>query len=133
MTEPACHSINEGEVSCVTGQHCTCNEQKTPISLIPGKRSRTPQEMPQHLVHSKSIRSVLWMGIACLTSPCCTPLFVPFALTLLAGTPIALWLTHILGWIYGVLTLISVCSLLLAFGSFIQKPDRSSWLFKRQK
>ena len=137
MTESGCHSAPNGEALCATGQRCTCSEQQMPAPIALTKVTRsishreTPQ--PQQLMRSKSIRSVLWVGVACLTSPCCTPLFVPLALALLAGTPIALWLTAVLGWVYGILTLISVCSLLLAFRSLSRKPSGSSWFFKGQK
>ena len=52
--------------------------------------------------------------VACFTSPCCTPLIVPLAITLLAGTPVALWMSQNLGWVYGVLTVISIISFVLA-------------------
>ena len=50
------------------------------------------------------------LGVACVTSPCCTPLFVPLGLALLAGTPAAVWLSANLGWVYGGLTLVSIIS-----------------------
>lgn len=60
-------------------------------------------------------RGGILFGIACITSPCCTPLYVPLALVLLAGTPVALWLSAHIGWLYAGLTLVSVISLVLAF------------------
>ena len=60
------------------------------------------------------IRSGLMFGISVIASPCCAPLIVPLILALLAGTPIAIWLSHHIGWVYGVLTLASIIS--LAFG-----------------
>ncbi|GEM_PF-1675641 len=60
------------------------------------------------------LKSIVMFIIACFTSPCCTPLIVPLVLTLIAGTPAALWLSQNLGWVYGVLTLISLISLMLA-------------------
>jgi hypothetical protein len=59
------------------------------------------------------VRGGLMFGVACITSPCCTPLIVPIGLGLLAGTPVAAWLGANLGWVYGGLTLISVLSLIL--------------------
>jgi predicted MFS family arabinose efflux permease len=59
------------------------------------------------------IRSGLMFGIAVVASPCCAPLIVPLVLALLAGTPIAVWLSHNSGWAYGALTLISIASLVL--------------------
>ena len=61
------------------------------------------------------IRSGLMFGIACIASPCCTPLIVPLGLALLAGTPIAVWASANLGWVYGGLTLLSIVSFVLAF------------------
>jgi hypothetical protein len=61
----------------------------------------------------QKIRGGLMFGLACITSPCCTPLFVPLGLALLAGTPAAVLLTYNSGWIYGGLTLVSLVSLIL--------------------
>lgn len=58
-----------------------------------------------------TIRSGLMFGLACIFSPCCTPILVPLLIAGLAGTPLALWLGAHLGWVYGVLTLISLLSL----------------------
>ena len=52
--------------------------------------------------------------LACFTSPCCTPLFVPVIVALGAGTPAAVWISQSLGWVYGVLTVISLLSFVLA-------------------
>jgi predicted MFS family arabinose efflux permease len=52
--------------------------------------------------------------VACFTSPCCAPLYVPLALALLAGTPAAVWLTANVGWVDGALTLVSLGSLVVA-------------------
>jgi len=62
-----------------------------------------------------TVRSGALFIIACLASPCCTPLYVPLALALLAGTPTAVWLSARIGWVYGALTVVSVVSLVLAF------------------
>ena len=61
----------------------------------------------------KKIRSALAFGIACIASPCCTPLIVPLGIALLAGTPIAVWASAHLGLVYGGLTLLSIASLVL--------------------
>lgn len=58
----------------------------------------------------KRFRGIVMFGIACFTSPCCTPLIVPILITVLAGTPVAVWLGQNLGLVYGVLTLISIVS-----------------------
>ena len=59
------------------------------------------------------IRSGLMFGIAVIASPCCAPLIVPLILALLAGTPIAIWLSYHTGLVYGGLTLVSIISLVL--------------------
>lgn len=63
----------------------------------------------------KKIRSAFAFGAACIASPCCTPIIVPLALALLAGTPIAIWASANLGWVYGGLTLISIVGFVLAY------------------
>jgi len=63
----------------------------------------------------KKIRSAVAFGLACIASPCCTPLIVPLGLALLAGTPIAVWASANLGWVYGGLTLVSIGSFVLAY------------------
>lgn len=69
----------------------------------------------------KKFRGGLMLGLACLTSPCCTPLIVPLGLALLSGTPVAAWLTYHTGWIYGGLTLVSAISLVLGIRWMRQK------------
>lgn len=61
----------------------------------------------------KKIRSGLMFVVACVASPCCTPIIVPIGIALLAGTPFAVWMSANLGWVYGGLTLLSVLSLVL--------------------
>jgi hypothetical protein len=63
----------------------------------------------------KKIRSGFMFVIACVASPCCTPLIVPLGLALLAGTPIAVWASGNIGWVYGGLTLLSIASFVLAY------------------
>ena len=69
----------------------------------------------------KKIRSALAFGVACIASPCCTPLIVPLGLALLAGTPFAVWASAHLGWIYGGLTLLSIASLIIGLRWLGQK------------
>ncbi|MEO5888389.1 MAG: hypothetical protein ABIQ77_12080 [Anaerolineales bacterium] len=71
----------------------------------------------------KKIRSGFMFVIACVASPCCTPLIVPLALALLAGTPIAVWASAHLGWVYGGLTLLSITSLVLGLRWMRQKSE----------
>jgi hypothetical protein len=81
----------------------------------------------------QKIRGSLLFGMACVTSPCCTPLYVPLGLALLAGTPAAAWVAASLGWVYGGLTLVSVFSFVLAFRWWRQPaaPRRSSSMADR--
>jgi len=39
----------------------------------------------------KKIRSAAMFGVACITSPCCTPLIAPLGLAILAEMPVALF------------------------------------------
>ncbi len=71
----------------------------------------------------KKIRSGVMFGIACFTSPCCTPLIVPLGMALVAGTPVAAWLSAYLGWVYGGLTLVSLISFVIAFRWLMQRPE----------
>lgn len=69
------------------------------------------------------IRSGVMFAIACVASPCCTPLIVPISLALLAGTPVAVWTSANLGWVYGGLTLLFVLSLVLGLRWLNQKAE----------
>jgi len=69
----------------------------------------------------KKIRSGFMFVVACVASPCCTPLIVPLGLALLAGTPVAIWASAHLGWVYGGLTLLSIVSLVLGLRWLGQK------------
>ncbi len=73
----------------------------------------------------EKIRAVVMFGIACITSPCFTPLIVPLVLVLLAGTPAALWISQNVGWVYGGLTLISAISLIFGVRWMRQKSSRA--------
>jgi len=69
----------------------------------------------------KKIRSGFMFVVACVASPCCTPIIVPIGLALLAGTPVAVWASAHLGWVYGGLTILSVASLIMALRWLGQK------------
>lgn len=73
----------------------------------------------------KKVRSGVMLAIACITSPCCTPLIVPLILALLAGTPVAVWLGQNVGWVYAGLTLISIISLVLGLRWMNRSTSRS--------
>jgi hypothetical protein len=67
------------------------------------------------------MRSRTMFVIAFLCSPCCAALLMPIVLSLLAGTPAALWIGDHTSWVYGGLTLISIASLVLAI-RWLRRP-----------
>ena len=71
----------------------------------------------------KKIRSGVMFVVACIASPCCTPIIVPIVIALLAGTPLAIWLTGHIGWVYGALTVLSIVSLVLGVRWMGQKTE----------
>jgi hypothetical protein len=98
MSENCCRTTSEGHTYCVvpvlekeTG--CGCSSQ-----LNEDLQAASPPAQVNVGFWPK-IRSGLMFGVACITSPCCTPLIVPLGLALIAGTPLAAWLTHYIGWI----------------------------------
>jgi hypothetical protein len=94
----------------------TCNESKEAAS-----NKTVTFNKNQESTMWKKIRSGVMFGVACIASPCCTPILVPIAIALLAGTPVAVWLSANLGWIYGGLTVLSIISLVLGFRWMRQK------------
>ena len=120
-----CGSVTEeGAAVCVPGA-CSCSsnaKSNEAISLSLPSVSKNQKTVSQNSIQInnnqeqtmwKKIRSGLMFGVACITSPCCTPILVPIILALLAGTPVAVWLSAYVGWVYGGLTLLSVISLVL--------------------
>ena len=113
MSEQSC-TTKEGLAACTpitsSDKGCGCSSEKTmPIKLEPQKKN--------------SIQSAILFGVACITSPCCVPLIAPVILGVLAGTPLAVWLTAHVGWLYGGLTLVSAVSFLLAWRVMNQKSS----------
>jgi hypothetical protein len=130
-----CGSITaDGAAVCVPGA-CNCAsaaKSNEPISLSSPSVSENKKTVSQSILQInnnqeqtmwKKIRSGLMFGVACITSPCCTPILVPIALALLAGTPVAVWLSANVGWVYGGLTLLSMISLVLGFRWMGQKAE----------
>ena len=130
-----CGSVTEnGAVVCVPGA-CSCSsdaKSNEPISLSLASVSENKNIVSPKIIQLKNnqekamwkkIRSALAFGVACIASPCCTPLIVPLGLALLAGTPVAVWLSANVGWVYGGLTLISIASFVLAYRWMGQKSD----------
>ena len=107
-----CGSGEDGAMCAVSQDgtaSCNCASQKQ-ISSI--QSEQTGNSIFQNLWQKS--RTLLAFLVACFTNPCCTPLYVPLILSLLAGTPLALWMGQNIGWVYGILTLISLLSFVLA-------------------
>lgn len=114
---------------------CRCDLQSQEEACLPSPpfqtalgsqeryRERKGTSLPARQQHWRRMRSGVLFALACLTSPCCTPLMVSLVLSLLAGTPAALWLTQHGGWIYGVLTGISLLSAVLGL-YWMRNPAR---------
>lgn len=138
-----CSTTEDGSAVCVVPQNaaisntesasCGCSSSSTSscgcdsvasvqvdsIQMVSQSSSKSKRTLSDHLAECKStwekIRGGVMFVVACIASPCCTPLIVPVVLGLLAGTPAAVWLGQNLGWVYGGLTLLSVVSFVLAF------------------
>jgi hypothetical protein len=128
-TTGCCRTTDEGALVCdvTKAGHvggCGCKTEKEgEVVPFPGQDT---SEAPTSI--GESLRGGVMMGVACLTSPCCTPLLVPLFLALIAGTPLALWLNHYLGWVYGGLTLISIVTFLLGMREFGRRISARSAL-----
>lgn len=68
------------------------------------------------------LRSIGVLIVACLVNPCCAPLWVPLALAFLAGTPLAVFLSASLGWVYGGLTILFLLCVYLGWRWLPQRP-----------
>ena len=130
-----CGSVTaEGAAVCVPGA-CSCSTEaksSEPILLsLPsagaskntGSLKIVPFNQHEEKTMWQKIRSGVMFGVACITSPCCTPILVPIGLALLAGTPVAAWVSANIGWVYGGLTLLSVVSLVLGVRWMGQKNE----------
>ncbi|MBZ0310453.1 MAG: hypothetical protein K8I82_30610 [Anaerolineae bacterium] len=112
MADNCCGITEDGNAFCAvpdgeTKSSCNCGSTASQIEIQDNIGEKNTKG-------SLSFRSILMFGLACVTSPCCTPLIVPILLSLLAGTPIGLVMTQYTNVIYGVLTVLSVASLILA-------------------
>ena len=130
-----CGTVTEdGNAVCIP-RSCSCSSEKkssepTPLTLSTIKESNKVASVPtvtfsenQEPIMWKKIRSGVMFGIACIASPCCTPIIIPIAIALLAGTPVAVWMSANLGWVYGGLTLLSIISLVLGVRWMSQKSN----------
>jgi hypothetical protein len=109
-----CRVTEDGAQICDVSLHqqgASCGCQTVPVSEV-----TVVQLQPPHRARIlwQDVRSGVMFGFACAASPCCTPLIVPAVVALLAGTPLSLWITAHLGWVYGALTLLSAVSLFFA-------------------
>lgn len=116
--ESCCRTTESGAQVCVRptdGQKAACASQSEatisaaeipvlPVQLTAPRVRSAPQEIGQ------KFRAGVLLTVACVASPCCTPILVSLVLAALAGTPAAAWIGHNLGWVYGGLTLLSVIS-----------------------
>ncbi len=105
--------------SAATSCSCASNNLVT-INSVPIQRKSTwMRHLQACLDDGKTIwgkiRGFVMFTIACIASPCCTPLIVPIVIALLAGSPVAIWMSQNLGLVYGGLTLISILSFVLGF------------------
>jgi len=123
-----CRTTDDGQAMCTVspvGQtgSCGCGPSKTdsPMNTQAVSTPGGQRENSSRFRFWPKIRGDVMFAVACVTSPCCTPLFVPLVLVLLAGTPAAVWLSAHLGWVYGGLTLVSVVSLVLGWRWLKQK------------
>ena len=109
---PAERVVQAGDSAC----ECRCDPQSQEEACL----SSSPQRVLVSQKHQRErdsastphrwrfVPSGVLFVLACLTNPCCTPIIVPLVLSLIAGTPAVFWLTQHGGWIYGVLTGISL-------------------------
>jgi hypothetical protein len=110
LTPADSHAQNGCDGTC-----CATTEDGGEICTLPSTRETAlkADDEPRSSLWKRT-RGVGMFAVACITSPCCTPLIVPVVLGMLAGTPAAAWMGTNLGWVFGGLTLISAGSLVLA-------------------
>lgn len=114
-----CHVAQEGQAST-----CGCRpyEAESTVSIPVAHVGGAGPESAWH-----KTRAGIMVAVACLTSPCCTPLYVPLILTLFAGTPLALWISQHVGWVYGGLTFISLMTIVGVLAPMVRR-----WLATRK-
>jgi hypothetical protein len=104
-----CGTTEDGSVICTV-------QPQTPIT--PATAGKNVKSLWQ------KVRGGTMLTIACIASPCCSVLLVPVILTLLAGTPVAVWIAQHLGVVYGGLTLLSIVSFGLVFHWYRPKQNK---------
>jgi mercuric ion transport protein len=65
-------------------------------------------------------RSGVMLVISFVSCPCHLPITLPLVLTLLAGTPAAVWIGNHVGWVYGGMAVLFVVSLGLGLRWILQ-------------
>lgn len=127
-SEVASCGCNSGSTACSCSSTDALQIDKVQVvDVSPLKSKRTLRNQIAECGNMlKKFRGGVMFAIACLASPCCTPLIVPLVLALLAGTPVAVWMGSHLGWVYGGLTVLSVISFVLAFRWMTKKDNRRS-------
>ncbi|MCI0551804.1 MAG: hypothetical protein L0287_12690 [Anaerolineae bacterium] len=63
----------------------------------------------------QKIRSGVMFVVSLITCPCHLPVTMPLILTLLAGTPLAVWIAQHGGWVYDTMTAVFILSLALGW------------------
>ena len=140
-----CGTVTEaGNAVCIPGS-CSCSSERKSSEPIPlslptvsesnqiGAGKIVAIAKDQEPTMWKKIRSGVMFGVACIASPCCTPIIIPIAIALLAGTPVAVWMSANLGWVYGGLTLLSIISLVLGVRWMSQKSNSGHSVEARSK
>ncbi len=72
----------------------------------------------------QKVRSSVMFIVSLVTCPCHLPIVLPLALVLLAGTPLAVWITQNTGWVYGGMTLLFFVSLALGLRWMNQSAEK---------
>jgi hypothetical protein len=101
MSESCCRTTEDGSAVCDisdSGER-NCSYPTSPIIDLSSAGNLT--DRPETVSRWRQIRGAVMFGVACIASPCCTPLILPIVIALLAGTPAAGWMTQNLGMVYG--------------------------------
>lgn len=134
MSENCCQTTEDGSAVCVVSD--AGGEGEQPCSyptnqVIDPTSVRNLTSAHETGSRWRKIRGAVMFGVACVTSPCCTPLIVPILIALLAGTPAAVWMSQNLGLVFGGLTLLSAVSFVLGLRWMRQKSTRTASARKR--
>lgn len=79
-----CGSITEdGAAVCVPGA-CSCSSETKSSESIRISAPPINKSQNQEINVWKKIRSAVMFGVACIASPCCTPIIIPITIALLA-------------------------------------------------